>query len=248
MKKIWYSIFDRSNYLVELPYFHNTSNYEFTKILESNYLIFKNELDNYLLKHQLPSYFNSTMVETKDTWKTISLNAWSVNVYENYKHFPKTLNVIKAIPSVVSTSFSMLSSYSKIIPHCGDTNAIFRCHLALSIPDTLPFCGFRVGDEWKSWEEGKLLIFVDANHHEAINNSSDNRLIMIIDVIRPEFENKKQWVCATVVTSLFLQKIAEKIPILYKMPLVFQKLLAKCLVPLVYIAIPVRNYLYQFKK
>lgn len=248
MSKLWYSIFDRNAFIGELPNFEDTSKYDYTKILEGNASIIKEELFNYLKTHELPSYFNTTMVETKNSWKTISLNAWDVEVYENYKYFPKTLAIIKSIPGVVSSSFSMLAPHAKIVPHCGDTNGIFRCHLGLSIPSKMPECGFRVGDEWRSWEEGKFLMFIDANNHEAINDSSQNRFIMIIDIIRPEFSTKKRWICATVLTSLFLQKIAEKITVLYKTPMKVQVAFAKSLVPLVYIAIPVRNFLYQLKK
>lgn len=248
MSKLWFSIFDRLEFVGELPNFEDTSKYEYTKILEANYSIIKEELFNHIKKHELPSYFNTTMVATKNSWKTISLNAWDVEVYENYKYFPKTLSVIKSIPNIVSSSFSMLAPQSKILPHCGDTNGIFRCHLALSVPAKMPECGFRVGDEWQSWEEGKLLMFIDANNHEAINNTNENRFIMIIDIIRPEYINKKRWICATVLTSLFMQKFAEKFSLLYKTPLSIQKVIAKLFVPIAFIAIPVRNFLYQFKK
>lgn len=248
MAKLWYSLFDRTEFAGELPYFIEPSENNSTIVLESNYLIIKEELLNFLSLHELPGYFNSTMVEKKNTWKTISLNAWSVEVYENHKYFPKTLAIIKSLPGVVSSSFSMLTPHAKILPHCGDTNGIFRCHLGLSVPATLPACGFRVGNEWKSWEEGKLLLFIDANNHEAINNSNENRLIMIIDIIRPEFIKKKQWICATVLTSLLLQKLAEKFPLLYKSPLIIQKVIAEILIPLAFAAIPVRNILYRIKK
>lgn len=247
MKKLWYSLYDRNDFAGELPYFIDKNHLPFVKILEDAYPVIKEELSVYLLKNELPSYFNSTMVQQKNSWKTISLNSWNINIYENYRHFPKTLEIIKSMPEMVSSSFSMLAPNSKIVPHCGDTNGIYRCHLGLSIPAALPHCGFRVGDEWQSWEEGKVLTFIDANNHEAINLTEHNRFIFLCDVIRPEFLAKKQVICATVRTSLFLQRRAEMFKVLYKTPLVFQKLLAKCLVPAAIVAIPLRNFLYRYR-
>jgi ornithine lipid ester-linked acyl 2-hydroxylase len=230
-----------------MPYFIDKRGLPFVKIIEDAYPVIKDELSAYLLTHELPSYFNTTMVQHKNSWKTISLNSWNINIYENYRYFPKTVEIIKTVPEIVSSSFSMLAPNSKIVPHCGDTNGIYRCHLGLSIPAAMPHCGFRVGNEWQSWEEGKILTFVDANNHEAINLTEHNRFIFLFDVIRPEFLNKKKLICATVRTSLFLQRRAEMFTVLYKIPLAFQKLLARCLVPAAIVAIPLRNLLYKHR-
>lgn len=245
MNKLWYSLFDRSDFNGELPYFVDPTHHNISKVLERDYQVIKDELLSYLQKHELQTYFNTTMVEQKNTWKTLSLNSWNVEVYDNYKHFPKTLAIIKTFPQIVSSSFAMLAANSKIVPHCGDTNGIYRYHLGLIIPAAMPLCGFRVGDEWRSWEEGKLITFIDANNHEAINLSEYNRFIFLIDVIRPEFLHKKNLICATVRTSLFMQKIAEGFPMLYKLPMVLQMIMAKCLIPAAILAIPIRNFLYK---
>ncbi|MBS1647506.1 MAG: aspartyl/asparaginyl beta-hydroxylase domain-containing protein [Bacteroidetes bacterium] len=246
--KLWFSIFDRNEYNGNEPPFFNPTDYSFSKVITDNYPIIKKELADYLSKYELQSYFNSTMVAKVNTWKTVSLKTWNVEIYEHHKYFPETLKIIQSIPGLVSASFNLLEPHGHIVPHCGDTNGIFRCHLGLSIPGTTPACGFRVKNEWRSWEEGALLVFVDANNHEAINNTSDNRFIFLFDVVRDEVLAKKKWICATVLTSLFLQKWAEAIPSLSKVPLWLQKATALSLVPFAYLAIPVRNAIYSFKK
>ncbi len=248
MKKIWFSIFDRSDYKDNELNFFNPDDYHFSKIILDNFNSINQELINYLETHELESYFNTSMVAKANTWKTVSLKAWDVEVYEHHKYFPKTLQIIESIPGLVSASFNLLEPHGHIIPHCGDTNAIFRCHLGLSIPGKVPECGFRVKDEWRDWEIGKLLVFVDANNHEAINNTEENRFIFLFDIVRDEYLEKKRLVCSTVLTSLFLQKMAETFKLLYKAPMWLQKLAAKCLIPFAYVAIPVRNFLYKFKK
>jgi ornithine lipid ester-linked acyl 2-hydroxylase len=244
---IWYSLFDREKYKGTEPFFYDSEKLSFSSIITSNYQIIKHELFEYLQQNDLPNYFNSTMVQKQNSWQTISLRTWKVNLYQNYTSFPKTLSVINKVPGLVSASFTLLKPNGKIVPHCGDTNAIYRCHLGLKIPSDLPHCGFKVGTETKSWEEGELLIFTDAHEHEAFNNTNEDRLLFLFDIVKDEHLHKKQWICATVLTSLFLQQCAEKFNFLYKIPMFLSKIIAYCLVPLAYIAIPVRNFIHKLK-
>jgi aspartyl/asparaginyl beta-hydroxylase (cupin superfamily) len=248
MKKNWYSLFDRNLYIVIEPNFYDTSKLGFTELIESNFEVIKLEFTNFLAKKNLESYFNTTMVNKHGTWKTISLKWWNIQLYENHKYFPKTLAIFEQIPGFVSLSFNLLEAGGHIVPHNGDTNAIYRCHLGIKIPDTIPNCGFRVEDEWRSWEEGKLLVFVDALNHEAINFSNSPRFIMLFDIVREEYLYKKKRICATVMTSLFMQKRAEKFKLAYRLPIKLQVIIAKILIPFAYMAIPIRNLIYRYKK
>lgn len=181
------------------------------------------------------------MVERKNTWKTVAVKWWDINLYNNQKKFPKTSAIIASFPNIVSASFNLLEPNSKIIPHHGDTNAIFRCHLGLVIPSENNKCGFVVNNETRHWEEGAMLIFVDALKHEAYNNSDEERFIFLFDIIRDEFVEKQKKVCATVITSLFLQKFAEKIPFLYKSPNWINKMIGFILHPFARISLFILN-------
>ncbi|HWY37077.1 MAG TPA: aspartyl/asparaginyl beta-hydroxylase domain-containing protein [Bacteroidia bacterium] len=246
--KLWFSIFDRNDYKGSEPEFFDPSDYRFSDIILKNYDVINRELNAYLQKNKLKGYFNTTMVAEANSWRTISLKTWGVEMYENHRYFPETISIIRSVPGLVSASFNLLEPRGHIIPHCGDTNGIFRCHFGLSIPGKIPDCGFKVRNEWRSWENGKLLVFVDANKHEAINNTDQNRFIFLFDVVREEMLHRKKFICAMVLTSLFLQARAEKFRFLYKAPMFMQKLIAGLLMPLVYVAIPIRNSLYKFKK
>ena len=245
--KLWFSLYDRNNYEGNEPSFFETSQIEFTHLIEKSYPIIREELENYLRTKKLQDYFNKSMVEEFGTWKTISLKWWGINFNENYKYFPQTLSIINSIDGLVSASFNKLEPNGKIKPHCGDTNTVYRCHLGLEIPGKIPACGFRVRDEWRSWEEGKLMVFVDAVIHEAINLSDRNRFIFSIDVIRPEFRNKRNFICSVVMTSMFLQNRAEGLRFLYKLPLTVQNIIGTLLVPFAFMAIRVRNFLHFIK-
>lgn len=246
--KLWFSLYDRNNYNGKEPFFFDPADFYFSEIIIQNYDVIYEELKEYLKHKQLPGYFNDSMVTTKNTWKTVAIRTWGIHLYENYKYFPKTLEVINSIPELVSASFNLLEPGGHIVPHCGDTNGIFRCHLGLKIPGSLPECGFRVGVEKKSWEEGKLLIFTDAHNHEAFNYTNENRFIFNFDVIRKEHISKKKWICATVLTSLFLQKRIAILKILSYLPHNFQLLGARILVPFAFTGVILRNLLYRYRK
>jgi aspartyl/asparaginyl beta-hydroxylase (cupin superfamily) len=89
-------------------------------------------------------------------------------------------------PTIV---FSMLKAGARIAPHTGMFNARLICHLPLVVP---PNCRFRVGNEVREWEEGKLLIFDDTIEHEAWNESDEDRIVLIFDIWRPELSERER--------------------------------------------------------
>jgi aspartyl/asparaginyl beta-hydroxylase (cupin superfamily) len=85
--------------------------------------------------------------------------------------------------------FSLLKAGARIAPHNGMFNTRLICHLPLIVP---PGCRFRVGNEVREWEVGKLLIFDDTIEHEAWNGSGEDRLILIFDIWRPELSEQER--------------------------------------------------------
>jgi beta-hydroxylase len=47
-------------------------------------------------------------------------------------------------------------------PHRGPYAGILRCHVGIKIPKRSEGCRIRVGDTWRHWEKGKVLIFDDS--------------------------------------------------------------------------------------
>jgi aspartyl/asparaginyl beta-hydroxylase (cupin superfamily) len=102
-------------------------------------------------------------------------------------------------PSAPSIMFSLLAAGARIPPHTGATNARLVCHLPLIVP---PNCGFRVGNETRRWEEGKLLIFDDTIEHEAWNDSGEDRIVLIFDIWRPELSEEERAAVRTLFSAL----------------------------------------------
>jgi aspartyl/asparaginyl beta-hydroxylase (cupin superfamily) len=112
---------------------------------------------------------------------------------------PATWAAMQAVPLPYMTNsptvmFSLLRPGARINPHTGTHNTRLVCHLPLIVP---PECGFRVGNEVREWEEGKLLIFDDTIEHEAWNNSDRDRVVLIFDVWRPELSEHERREVAT---------------------------------------------------
>ena len=85
--------------------------------------------------------------------------------------------------------FSLLRPGARITPHNGMFNTRLICHLPLIVP---PGCGFRVGNEIREWEVGKLIVFDDSIEHEAWNDSDRDRVVLIFDVWRPELSAQER--------------------------------------------------------
>jgi tetratricopeptide (TPR) repeat protein len=83
-------------------------------------------------------------------------------------------------PSIL---FSKLAAGAHIPAHTGMLNVRLICHLPLIVPAG---CEFRVGNDVRAWEEGKLWVFDDTIEHEAWNRSGEDRYILLFDIWRPE--------------------------------------------------------------
>ncbi|HEY0629509.1 MAG TPA: aspartyl/asparaginyl beta-hydroxylase domain-containing protein [Sphingomicrobium sp.] len=85
--------------------------------------------------------------------------------------------------------FSLLRPRARIKAHTGQFNTRLTCHLPLIVP---PGCRFRVGNEVREWEEGRLLVFDDSVEHEAWNDGAEDRFILIFDIWRPELSEQEK--------------------------------------------------------
>ena len=122
----------------------------------------------------------------------------------------ETAHALQQIDGLVSASFSLLKAGTSIHPHYGDTNAIIRSHFGVDVPAGLPQVGFRVNGEERAWRNGEFLFFCDGYVHSAWNHSEKDRIVMIIDVLRPEFAARRRFICATVLASLTLQMMVSR--------------------------------------
>jgi aspartate beta-hydroxylase len=101
---------------------------------------------------------------------------------------PRTADLLSRLPMCdvpgrgPTAFFSHLKPRTRIPAHTGVTNSRLIVHLPLIVP---PGCGFRVGSETRTWQVGEAFVFDDSIEHEAWNDSSHDRVILIFDVWNP---------------------------------------------------------------
>lgn len=108
---------------------------------------------------------------------------------EAAKACPATVEALAGlpVPEIAGRSpsilFSVLKAKTHIPPHWGMLNTRLICHLPLIVP---PDCRLRVGNEVRTVEQGKTMIFDDSIEHEAWNDSERTRVILLFEIWRPE--------------------------------------------------------------
>ena len=113
----------------------------------------------------------------------------------NQARCPQTTAAIRQLPLVFSGKrcpnvfFSRLKAGATIPPHTGMINTRLIGHLPLIVPER---CGFRVGNDVRQWQAGEAWLFDDTIEHEAWNHSSQDRVILIFEVWKPELTATEQ--------------------------------------------------------
>lgn len=118
-------------------------------------------------------------------WDSLGLYALGYRLDKNCRLCPRTAAIVESIPEMVSAGFSLLRAGARINPHVGYTGNVYRCHLGLDVPAD---CAIRVGDETRTWQDGKCLVLDDTVLHSAWNASNRDRLILLMDMLKPGAE------------------------------------------------------------
>ena len=63
-----------------------------------------------------------------------------------------------------------------------------------------------------------MLAFCDAHRHWAWNDSDEARVVLVFDVMRPEYVADKPWICAMVMASIALTLAFTRAPALRRLP------------------------------
>ena len=224
LNKIWFSFSSDGEYKGDEPPFFDIENTSWNKLLKESYSLIKAELLSADEQKFIP-YYNKTFANKPTNWKILPFKFWLWNYKKNQKKFPITSKIINQIAYLVSASFSQLDKQTQLKPHTGDSNVMYRVHLPLVVPALLPDCGFKVLNQEISWKEGVPFAFCDAHLHLAWNNTNQKRIILLLDIIRPEFQYKTKWISSQMLSSLIIQYTFQKTTILHHVPSFFRKLM-----------------------
>jgi aspartyl/asparaginyl beta-hydroxylase (cupin superfamily) len=213
MSKVWYASSGKWYKEEGEPAFFKPHDFAWAVNIENHWTDIKPELQN--LIHDTDKQFtsNSYVGLTKgDSWSSYTFLFWKIRSRKDLlgDKCPTLAKYLQQVPGLVSFSLSRLAANTTVEPHRGDTNAVMRCHLGIEVPAGLPDCGLQAGTEQQAWGEGKWLFFNDAFKHSAWNNTDKRRIVIIMDVIRPEFSSKERSICANIRARHFVLQIQNK--------------------------------------
>lgn len=162
-------------------------------ILDSNYNLIKDELDMLLQHHeQIPKYHEldqlqyaiSAIKNPERSWKTFMLFMMGGFSSPALNKCPQTCSLLKKIPGLYQSFFSILDPKKEIPPHNGLYRGYLRYHLGLIIPKNHP-PSIRIKDQHYTWAEKESVLFDDSWEHEVINQSENERVVLVVDIYRP---------------------------------------------------------------
>ncbi len=178
-----------AHYLPGVPArtFYEPSDFAWVKPLENAFPIIKQELVNVLSRDG--KGFKAYMSEGQERlegWNTFNFFFYGKRFEENCALCPATAALLESLPRFERdhVMFSALNPHSHIPPHTGPMNGIIRGHLAMTVPAG---CYIRVGNDERTWEEGKVLVFDDSFEHEVWNHSDHVRIVLFMNFWHPCF-------------------------------------------------------------
>lgn len=190
--------------------FYEREAFDWVKSVEAETPAIRAELDAILAQtHDFPPYVENDPTRPTKSHSLVANRDWGAfyllrggPVDANAAACPKTIAALKHAPQPVIRGrspmaiFSLLKAGAHIFQHNGLLNTRLICHLPLIVPEG---CRFRVGNEVRAWEEGKLLIFDDSIEHEAWNDGQSRRVVLLFEIWRPEINEDER----AALTALF---------------------------------------------
>ncbi|VDM47949.1 unnamed protein product [Toxocara canis] len=136
-------------------------------------------------------------------WLALTLYRGGLWNSSNCQRAPKTCDILHHFKESSNSSknqmkISLLTSGTRLWPHCGYSNSRLQAHLGLVVPSvTCPSeARIRVADEARGWKTGRFIIFDDSFEHELwFDGASANkmRLVLVIDLWHPEVDSVKRY-------------------------------------------------------
>lgn len=160
-------------------------------LLLSKQDVFLSEYDSIVNFFQYPEQIHNGKWETSPIYRQ---GKW----YNNHT-CQETLEILKSLDFLSLAVYSLFRSEAVVFPHVGFQLKVpvYRVHLPLIVPQPAKEgsivleedCWIRVGNETRLWEKNKLLVFDDRVEHETQNNTSGDRLVLLMDFTKEAFSS-----------------------------------------------------------
>lgn len=163
---------------------YDTKDYPFIALIEGGYNDIKSEL--ILNLRERPHLFTAETenLHVGGEWTELRLKSSGYGFTKYTQYFPQTMQHIqKCGQSFTSIKFSAVQPGTHIRTHTGPSNERLRLHLCLVHTGGAKI---RVGTDWHTWTEGKVIMFDDSWEHEVIHTGQETRIVLILDIWHPE--------------------------------------------------------------
>jgi aspartyl/asparaginyl beta-hydroxylase (cupin superfamily) len=201
------------------PPFYDVEQLPTTKVLRENYPAIRREIEAYYADHDAEIEPNFTpYAYAEEGWRTVNLYSYFLRYGESCEKFPTIDRIVREIPGMSLAQVAVLYPNVRIKAHIGDTNALIRHHLGIVVPGGLPDIGIQVGRERKAWVEGDVLALQIARRHYAWNYTDRHRIVLVVDVFRPEYMDRRYEIASKALAAIAMKFCATKMPVLKRLP------------------------------
>lgn len=140
----------------------------------------------------------------KAGWKRFYLKWYEASHPSAEEFCPKTVALLRQVPSVKAAMFAYLAPGGVLNPHRDPYAGSLRYHMGLATPND-DRCFIDVDGIKYSWRDGKSVIFDETYIHWVHNDTDQERLILFCDLERPLryrwAEAFNQWFGRTMMTA-----------------------------------------------
>ena len=170
---------------------HDTANHPFIARLEKGIPDMKKELILNLKERSSIFTDEQENLHVGGQWTELRLKSSGQSAFtQQATFFPKTVQHFQECgQEFISIKISAIQPGTYIRPHTGPTNERLRIHLTLLHTGGAKL---RVGNEWRTWEEGKAIMFDDSWEHEVMHLGKDIRVVIICDIWHPELPQSQR--------------------------------------------------------
>jgi aspartate beta-hydroxylase len=122
-------------------------------------------------------------------WRMFVMKAYGHTVRENLARCPTLAALLRDCPEVLSATYSYLAPGKHVPLHRGPFRGVLRFHLGLSMPrDAAGELGniLWIDGTPHLLDDGQSLLWDDTYPHELLNATDEVRIVLLLDVWRPE--------------------------------------------------------------
>lgn len=166
------------------------AHFPFVDAFEAQWEDIRRELDSILKYREAIPFFQELAPDQKkiakgENWRTYVMFGFGTKHEKNCARAPITASLLEKVPNLQTAWFSILAPRYHIPPHRGVTKGIIRCHVGLKVPTDRDRCYIRIVDQNLHWREGEAFVFDDTYDHEVLNDTDEERVVLIFDFDRP---------------------------------------------------------------